>query len=327
MPQPTVVENFAADTGQFTVSGGGPYGSGSFAITGGQGVYTNSAGGLIHVTAAADTANMPVVVDALSVYIEIGTSGYPVPTGSYVNICPGIFKGAADQLQFEFGNRSNLGPNTWAYDFLVFISSGQHNLVSGSFVDTRVPEAVGMSLVGNIATGFVRYSGLWTQVVTVDVNAATMGAVDYTAGGALTGFFCGCSLVTSASDGATVSIGKLWSGPPIVVGQIVPDVSGLPLGTAYTDITSLGLVIGNVTQSCSNTVPVGYVISTNPASGSNVPDGSTVDIVVSNGLCSPTFFVYGKFAPAAAYPPTLLINAKGIEPVVYMPKENITVQT
>lgn len=43
-------------------------------------------------------------------------------------------------------------------------------------------------------------------------------------------------------------------------------------------------------------------------------------------ISSTTVLVYGKFAPAKAYPPTLLINADGIRPQIYMPHENTTVQ-
>lgn len=44
-----------------------------------------------------------------------------------------------------------------------------------------------------------------------------------------------------------------------------------------------GLVIGNITQDDSSTKPKDTVLSTNPASGTEVSEGATVDIVISSG--------------------------------------------
>ena len=63
----------------------------------------------------------------------------------------------------------------------------------------------------------------------------------------------------------------------------VPDVVGLPQADAEAAITDAGLAVGTVTTAASDTVPVGDVISQHPAAGSSVPDGTTVDLVVSSG--------------------------------------------
>jgi beta-lactam-binding protein with PASTA domain len=65
----------------------------------------------------------------------------------------------------------------------------------------------------------------------------------------------------------------------------VPNVVGQTQGAAGTAITGANLVVGTVTQQCSNTVAAGSVISQNPAAGSPVPPGSAVDLVVSTGPC------------------------------------------
>lgn len=109
-------------------------------------------------------------------------------------------------------------------------------------------------------------------------------------------------------------------------GNTVPATTGLPLGTAETTITDAGLVVGSIFTECSDTIPVGYVTRTNPPGGSAVGSGTVVDIYVADGLCSPLVQVYGKFAPAAAYKPVLLVDAKGIKPRIYRPKENTTVK-
>jgi beta-lactam-binding protein with PASTA domain len=63
----------------------------------------------------------------------------------------------------------------------------------------------------------------------------------------------------------------------------VPDVVGLAQAAAQTAITDAGLAVGAVTQEASDTVPVGDVISQNPAAGTSVAPGSAVAFVVSLG--------------------------------------------
>ena len=52
---------------------------------------------------------------------------------------------------------------------------------------------------------------------------------------------------------------------------------------ATSAITGAGLVLGTVTQQSSGTVPLGSVISQNPAAGASVAAGSAVNLVVSSG--------------------------------------------
>ena len=62
----------------------------------------------------------------------------------------------------------------------------------------------------------------------------------------------------------------------------VPDVTGKSQTVAETTLKSSGLET-KVTQENSDTVPIGDVIRTNPAAGTEVSTGSTVEVIVSLG--------------------------------------------
>jgi len=63
----------------------------------------------------------------------------------------------------------------------------------------------------------------------------------------------------------------------------VPNVVGLPQQQAIDTLTGASLAVGMGTMEHSETVPVGSVISQQPAAGTPVPPGSAVDLVVSLG--------------------------------------------
>jgi beta-lactam-binding protein with PASTA domain len=63
----------------------------------------------------------------------------------------------------------------------------------------------------------------------------------------------------------------------------VPNVVGLAQVAATSAITSMGLVLGTVTQEASASVPMGNVISQTPSGGANVAAGFAVNLVVSTG--------------------------------------------
>ncbi|GJL57657.1 MAG: hypothetical protein NPIRA03_05140 [Nitrospirales bacterium] len=107
--------------------------------------------------------------------------------------------------------------------------------------------------------------------------------------------------VTSANS-TTVAIGNVIGQNPVAgtnveagsavslvvsLGAVVPDVVGFTQGNAQTAITNAGLTVGTVTSANSATVPIGTVISQNPAAGGNVEPGSAVAFVVSLGTAVP----------------------------------------
>lgn len=63
----------------------------------------------------------------------------------------------------------------------------------------------------------------------------------------------------------------------------VPNIVGQTQAAATSAITTVGLVVGIVTNANSNTVPQGSVISSNPAAGTLVNPGTAVSLVISLG--------------------------------------------
>jgi beta-lactam-binding protein with PASTA domain len=114
-------------------------------------------------------------------------------------------------------------------------------------------------------------------LVVGDVTAASSGTVA-----------TGNIISQAPSGGTTVNAGSSVSfvvstGPAATT---VPNIVGLTATDAGTAIGSAGLIVGNVTAAASPTVPVGKVISQNPASGTTVNVGSAVNFVVSTGPAS-----------------------------------------
>lgn len=69
-------------------------------------------------------------------------------------------------------------------------------------------------------------------------------------------------------------------GPVIVT---VPNVAGQPQAQAEAALVGANLAVGAVTEQNDNSVPLGSVISQNPAAGAMIPEGSVVALVVSLG--------------------------------------------
>ncbi|MCX8065851.1 MAG: PASTA domain-containing protein [Candidatus Hydrogenedentes bacterium] len=87
--------------------------------------------------------------------------------------------------------------------------------------------------------------------------------------------------------GTTVEIGtavSLWvsTGPCSVP---VPNVVGMSLEEADGVLTSAGLKLGSVTEQCDNQFPSGIVVGQSPEGGELLPEGSSVNVVVSSGAC------------------------------------------
>ena len=74
----------------------------------------------------------------------------------------------------------------------------------------------------------------------------------------------------------TVSLGKA----PV----LMPDLSGMDAGLAASVLAEAGLTLGSVTHDYSTTAISGTVISQSPASGTQLPSGTPVSLVVSLGM-------------------------------------------
>ncbi|GJL78467.1 MAG: hypothetical protein NPINA01_14560 [Nitrospinaceae bacterium] len=84
---------------------------------------------------------------------------------------------------------------------------------------------------------------------------------------------------TSVTPGSSVNL-VVSSGSGSVS---VPGVVGQSQAAAESNITGAGLTVGNASTTSSATVPTGDVISQNPAGGTSVAPGSSVNLVVSSG--------------------------------------------
>lgn len=67
----------------------------------------------------------------------------------------------------------------------------------------------------------------------------------------------------------------------------VPTVTGMSRADAQTELENAGFVLGEVTQSAS-TQPLGTVLGTRPAAGTQVSVPSTVNLVLSGGAATTT---------------------------------------
>lgn len=63
----------------------------------------------------------------------------------------------------------------------------------------------------------------------------------------------------------------------------LPDFRGTPLGTVATQLESLKLKVGTVTEGPSDRFPPGSIINQSPAPGSEVPEGSAIDLQIARG--------------------------------------------
>jgi beta-lactam-binding protein with PASTA domain len=275
-----LIENFAADTGQFTTFGYAIYPVGTLAVTGNQGLFTTPSGGLSAITAVENA--WTIASPSLFTSAVMGSPEWPFPfPGSYCNIGTGIAKDVNNQLFLECGTENN---NANIYLDLLFLYGGsQHNLSTLTIPSTVLPDKIGFGLNGNIATAWLSFGGVWqsTAIGSVDVSSI----YDFTAPGALTGWLVGAHQDTaSSSTSTTIALSQLQYVAPFAPPTnaiTVPNVVNETLAQAGTDIAAANLTVGTITYGYSPTTPIGDIISQNPPAGAIASVGSTVDLVVS----------------------------------------------
>ena len=96
----------------------------------------------------------------------------------------------------------------------------------------------------------------------------------------------GVVISTSPEAGIRVASGEFITvvestGPALAV---VPDVALSDVDAAKKLITDAGFKVGTITKDYSATVPANGVISANPAPGTELAAGKTIDLVISTGL-------------------------------------------
>ena len=102
---------------------------------------------------------------------------------------------------------------------------------------------------------------------------------------------------------------QLLSGPATPSQVAVPSLVGQAQQDASNQIIGAGLRVGNVTQQESSVDQVGKVLSTNPASGVQVPQRSNVDLVVGSG---PAFVNVPALAGLSVADATALLKSQGL---------------
>ncbi len=166
------------------------------------------------------------------------------------------------------------------------ISSGQ--------IISQTPAAGGTATAGS-AVALTVSKG--PQPVTVP---NVVGQTQAAASSAITGAGLVVGAVTQRHD-ATVPNGEVITQTPVAGAQAapgsavgllisqgpgpvaVPDVTGQTQAAAAASIVSAGLLVGNITQEYSSTVPAGQVASQTPSANAQAAAGSAVALVLSQG--------------------------------------------
>jgi len=157
----------------------------------------------------------------------------------------------------------------------------------------------GQQVVPSTAVNLVVSTGPCPSLITVPdvVGMAQSSAENEIIGAGLTVGLIAQECSDTVPSGDVISQDPL-SGIQVVLGTTVelvvstgpcpvtvPNVVGMAQSSAENEIIGAGLTVGLITQGCSDTVPLGDVISQDPLSGQQVPPGTAVNLVVSTGPC------------------------------------------
>jgi len=172
---------------------------------------------------------------------------------------------SASSATVPVGNVISQNPNGGSS---VAEGSNVNIVVSTGPAIVTVPNVVGSTQTA--ATSAITAAGLVVGNVTSQnsTTVATGDVISQSPNG-------GASLTEGSAVDLVVSLG------PVLVNT--PDVVGLSQAAAESAITSAGLIVGSIGSVESATVAAGDVISQNPNGGTNVAEGSAVDLVISLG--------------------------------------------
>ena len=102
---------------------------------------------------------------------------------------------------------------------------------------------------------------------------------------------------TEVSEGTVVTL-RISKGPAKKKVKVPDDLKGKLLYDVTAKLEDNGLTVGSITRDDNSTEPADVVISTSPASGSEVSEGTVVDIVVSSGKGAPKDLSYSVGLPS-----------------------------
>jgi serine/threonine-protein kinase len=114
---------------------------------------------------------------------------------------------------------------------------------------------------------------------------------------------------TSALKGANIELFVLPANSKFGV----PNVAGQTISAASATLGAARLSVAPAqTTQCSNTVPSGSVVATNPPSGTLVQSGTTITLIVSTGFCQVVVLDVTSFTQSHA---TSALQGQGLTPV------------
>jgi hypothetical protein len=193
--------------------------------------------------------------------------------------------------------------NTWTHFAMVFLSSGGFaNLyVNGVLTTSQVGAISQSSMAANIGGNY-----LLGYAPGADGGSGFVGLIDE--------FRLEHSAVYTSNFTPPIA--------PFADGNPPPGYDVLRNGVSIAHVTGV--------TSFFDTVPTQgtyqYTVAAWDGASTDISDVSA-PLDVTFTVVVPNVHVYGKFIGSLVFPPTLLIDAKGIKPRVYAPKENVTVKT
>jgi len=230
------------------------------------------------VISQSPTAGSSVVHDsAVDIVVSLGVE--PVDVPNVVGSTQAAAEAAIVAADLTVGTVTTENSDTVpAGDVISQNPAGGASVMPGTSVDLVVSLGVQMVTVPNVV-------GMAQAAAEAAITAATL-----TVGNVTTAYSptvptgdvisqdptAGSSVVHDSAVDIVVSLGV----EPVTV----PNVVGSAQAAAEAAITAATLTVGNVTTQYSDTVAAGVVISQNPAGGTSVAPGTSVDLVVSLGV-------------------------------------------
>ncbi len=231
-------------------------------------------------------------VHAESAYLDDFIAAYPAANGTRIDqciICHTV-NGSSSRNTYGAAWRSN------GHNF-----ANVANLDSDGDGFTNIQEINALTFPGNAndkpaSTGSVTATLAPAGAVTAGAQWRVNGGAWQNSGSTVTGVATGSATVnfkavagwnTPADQVVTVAVGAVASatGTYTQIMVSVPNVLGQTQSAAGTLLTGSNLVLGQVSQQCSNTVAAGLVISSSPSASASVAYGSVVNLVISSGPC------------------------------------------
>lgn len=132
-----------------------------------------------------------------------------------------------------------------------------------------------------------RHTAAIVAVAIVAVALVVGGGTFYLVQQGMLGGTASVGTSDASSSGTTANVNA--AGPTTaasstnVTTATVPDLSGLTVDAASSQLSSVGLSLGNVSSQYSDTVGQGSIISQSVSAGSTMGSGGSVDVVVSQG--------------------------------------------